>query len=122
MESQAHAIERLLAVLERLADQEALHVASGDHDAVVRTQKRATPVVERLAELGANVVDARAHARVVTVLEKRQHSQQVLAAQIARVREELLLARASQNRLSSIAPVYVGLARRGVARRLSAVS
>jgi hypothetical protein len=122
MESQSHAIERLLAVLERLADQEALNVASGDHDAVIRTQKRATPVVERLAVLGANVVDARAHARVVTVLEKRQHSQQVLAAQIARVREELLLARASQNRLSSIAPVYVGLARRGVARRLSAVS
>lgn len=122
MESQAHAIERLLAVLERLADQEALQVASGDHDAVVRTQKRATPVVERLAKLGANVVDALAHARVVTVLEKRQHSQQVLAAQIARVREELMRARASQNRLSSIAPVYVGLARRGVARRLCAVS
>jgi urocanate hydratase len=122
MESQDQAIKRLLTVLERLADQEALFVASGDHAGVVRTQQKATPVVERLATLGAGVVDARAHARVATLLEKRQRSQQALAAQMAQVREELLRTRASQNRLSSIAPLYVGLAKRGVARRLCAVS
>ncbi len=122
MESNAHAIERLLTALERLADQEALHVASGDHGGVVRTQQKATPVVERLAMLGAGIVDARAYARVVSLLEKRQRSQQALAAQMAQVREEMLRTRASQNRLSSIAPVYVGMASRRVARRLCAVS
>jgi hypothetical protein len=122
MESQAHAIDRLLTVLERLVDQEAIQVAAGDHGGVIRTQKRAAPVVERLAELGARVVDAAAHGRMATLLEKRQRSQLMLAAQMARVREELQRARASQNRLASIGPVYVGLARRSVARRLSAVS
>jgi hypothetical protein len=122
MESPAQAIGRLLTALEKLVDQEAIHVAAGDHGGVIRTQQRATPVVERLAELGARVVDASAFDRVASLLEKRQRSQQALAVQIGRVREELLRARASQNRLAAIAPVYVGRARRSVARRLCAVS
>jgi hypothetical protein len=122
MESKAHAIERLLSALEKLADQEALQVAERDHKGVVRTQRKATPIVERLAELGTGIVDARARERVATLLEKRQRSQQVLAAQIVIVREELVRSRASQNRLSTIAPAYLGAPGRFVARRLCAVS
>jgi|HubBroStandDraft_5_1064220.scaffolds.fasta_scaffold279377_2 hypothetical protein len=122
METQAQAIERLLTALEKLVEQESLQVTQGDHGAVLRTQQRATPIVERLVELGARVVDPSAHNRVVALLEKRQRSQQLLAVQMARVREELARTRASQNRLASIAPVYVGQARRRLTRRLCAVS
>jgi hypothetical protein len=79
-------------------------------------------VVERLASIGARSADAEAHARVATLLEKRQRSQQFLAVQIARVREELARTRESQQRLARIAPVYVGQAKRRLARRLCAVS
>jgi hypothetical protein len=122
MESEPQAIERLLTALEKLVEQETLQVDQGDHGAVLRTQQRATPIVERLVELGSRVVDASAHSRVVGLLEKRQRSQQLLAVQMARVREELARTRASQNRLASIAPVYVGQARRRLTRRLCAVS
>jgi hypothetical protein len=121
MESPARSIDRLLASLETLVDQEAAQVAAGDHGGVLRTQQRATPVVTRLAELGARTTDAAAHARVVALLSKRQRSQQQLSAQIGRVRSELGRARESQQRLAGIAPLYFGRSNRRLARRLSAL-
>jgi hypothetical protein len=122
MESQGCSIDRLLSSLETLVDQEAAQVAAGDHGGVLRTQQRATPVVIRLAELGARTTDASAHARVVALLSKRQRSQHQLAAQIGRVRCELARARESQHRLAGIAPLYFGKPNRRLVRRLSALS
>jgi len=122
MESLGRSIDRLLGSLETLVDQEAAQVANGDHGGVLRTQQRATPVVARLAELGARTTDAAAHARVVAILAKRQRSQQQLAAQISRVRSELGRAREGQQRLAGIAPLYFSGSNRRLVRRLSALS
>jgi hypothetical protein len=122
MESKGRSIDRLLTSLETLVDQEAAQVAAGDLGGVLLTQKRATPVVARLAELGAKTTDAAAHARVVALLAKRQRSQQQLAAQISRVRGELVRARESQQRLAGIAPLYFGRPNKRLVRRLSALS
>lgn len=122
MESRTRAIDRLLCALERLVDEESVRVAVGDHAGLLRTQQRTTPVVVRLAELGGQISDPAAHRRVAALLEKRQRSQQLLAVQMGKVREELIRARASQSRLAAIAPVYLGRARRRLERRLCAVS
>jgi hypothetical protein len=121
MESIGRSIDRLLTSLETLVDREAAQVAAGDHGGVLITQKRATPVVMRLAELSARTTDAGAHARVVALLARRQRSQQQLAAQISRVRSELGRARESQRRLAGIAPLYFGRPNRRLVRRLSAL-
>jgi hypothetical protein len=122
MESPSHAVTRLLQALETLVEQEAVQIASGDHCGVLRTQRRATPVVERLAQIGARAADPAAHARIAVLLERRQRSQERLAAQIGRIREELSRTAASQHRLARIAPVYISGTGRCVPRRLSAVS
>jgi hypothetical protein len=122
METPGRSIDRLLTSLETLVDREAAQVAAGDHGGVLATQQRATPVVVRLAELGARMTDAAAHARVVALLAKRQSSQQQLAAQISRVRGELARARESQQRLAGIAPLYFGRRNKKLVRRLSALS
>lgn len=121
METREHAFSRLVRALQTLVEQEAAQIAARDYRGVVKTQQRATPVVARLAELGASAADADSLVRVAALMVRRQQSQDLLAVQIAQTGEALRRSSESKRRISQIAPAYGTAARAHAARRLCAV-
>ncbi len=107
---------RLIGALEDLAAQEALLLRGADFTAVLATQARAAPLVERLVAL-AGTADAAARARLSAVQALRSRSLEWLGAELARGREELQAMQVSRRRIAQIAPVY---GHRGIAAQFRA--
>ena len=107
---------RLLGALDELVAQETATLADRDFEGVREIQERAAPVVAGLAELGPDVADELARARVAGLLARRQHNIDFIETQLATVREELQSLQESTRRVASIAPVY-GRAERGAMPR-----
>lgn len=105
MSTTAATCARLLGALEDLAAQEALLLRAADFQAVLATQERAAPLVERLAAL-AGTADAAVRIRVSGVLALRARSLEWLSAEMARVRADLQQMQSSHRRIAQFAPVY----------------
>jgi len=105
MATPAQTCARLLSALEDLVAQEALLLRAADFAGVLATQERAAPLVERLAAL-AGTADAAIRVRINGVLSLRSRSLEWLAAEMARVREDLQTMQVSSRRVAQIAPVY----------------
>ncbi|HWL16857.1 MAG TPA: hypothetical protein VNR00_14715 [Opitutus sp.] len=97
---------RLVDALDDLVLQEAASLAHGDYDALQAIQERADPVVAGLSDLGSDVADERARARVAGLLARRQHSMEFLESQLAVARAELAALQESATRVAQIAPAY----------------
>lgn len=106
MEAPEQKFNRLLGALDELVALEAATLAQRDFTAVDAIQRRAEPLVAGLAELGPEAADARARARVASLLSRRQHSIEFLESQLATAREELNSVQESTQRVARIAPVY----------------
>jgi hypothetical protein len=117
VETPAQKVARLLGALEDLTCQEALLLRAGDYPGVVQTQQRIAPLVECLVGLAAAAGNS-IRARIAAVVDQRRHSEEWLAAALARGREEVRQIRANQRRIAQVRPVYVGAAAGG--RQLSA--
>jgi hypothetical protein len=121
MESPARAVARLVAALETLVEHEAVHVAARDHAGVLRTQRKAGLIVQRLAQIGSAPADADTRLRVARLLESRRKTQLQIAARIAQLRQELARVSGGRSMLAKVVPLYGG-ARRPTSGRLRALS
>jgi len=74
MEPTRQKFNRLLDAFDDLVRDEALTLARGDFASIAEIQRRASPLVTGLAELGESAADAVARARVAAVLARRQHT------------------------------------------------
>lgn len=119
METPSQTVSRLLTALEDLVAQEALLLRADDLPAVLATQHRAGPLIERLT-LMSGTVDAAAEARMALLVSRRRESEAWLETQMNRVRSELGETRESQNRVARFAPVYCPPVSKA-AKQLSAV-
>lgn len=106
METPTRRFARLATALDELVAQEAATIATRDYAAVKTIQDRAGPVVAALSELGIDVADEVARARVASLLSRRQHTLELLESQLATARAELQASRESAGRIARIAPVY----------------
>lgn len=106
MQERQKTFHRLVSALDELITREAATVAEHDYEAVRQIQERAEPVVQALAELGKDIADEVARARVAGLLARRQHSIDVIESQLATARAELMAVQESTSRISRIAPVY----------------
>jgi hypothetical protein len=106
METSGHRFGRLLDALDDLVSQEAITVRARDYEAVGHLQRRSAAVVEGLAALGPAVADARAKARVASLLARRQHTIENIESQLATTRDELHAIEQSERRMARIAPAY----------------
>ncbi|HYP17007.1 MAG TPA: hypothetical protein VEQ65_07320 [Opitutus sp.] len=105
-EAPRHKFNRLVNALDELVAHEAATLQARDYEGVVAIGRRADPVVAALAELGPDVADDMARARVAGLLARRQHSIEFLETQLVTAREELLALQGSMQRVSRLAPVY----------------
>jgi hypothetical protein len=121
MESPTRAVSRLVAALETLAEHESVLVAARDHAGVLRTQRKAGLIVERLAQIGSAPADAPTRSRVARLLEMRRRTQLQIAERISQLREELARVGSGRSMLASIVPLYGG-AKRAAPSRLSALT
>lgn len=106
METAAQSLARLVGALERLVAQEAIQAVAGDHAGVLATQRRATPIVLRLAELGRQATTPATRVRLAGIADRRRETQHFLANRITSVRAELARTRTFQHRLKKVAPAY----------------
>jgi NAD-dependent DNA ligase len=106
MQDRQKTFHRLVSALDELISQEAATVAEHDYEAVRNIQQRVEPVVHAIAELGQEVADEVARARVAALLARRQHSIDVIECQLATARAELMAVQESTSRVSRIGPVY----------------
>jgi hypothetical protein len=120
VQSESHKFNRILSALDELVTQEMVTARAGDYAAVDEIQRRAAPLVETLSELGAEVADATAQARVAGLLARRQHNIDFIESQLATVRAELLAVQTSTGRVARIAPAYARAEGASLARRFSA--
>jgi len=97
---------RLVGALELLYAQEAVQSREGHHAAARATQQRSAPLIQRIAELGAAAVTGPTRIRLAALAEHRRQSQVRMAAELARLRQEMARIRVIQNRLKRIAPAY----------------
>ena len=104
---------RLVGALELLSAQETVQSREGNFPAARATQKRAEPLIQRIAELGSAAVTGPTRIRLAALAEQRRQSQVRMGAEIDRIRRELDRTRTIQNRLKRIAPAY---GRRGAAQ------
>ncbi len=118
METSSQTFARLLAALEDLVNQEATQVAVGDQAGVLQTQVRAAAVIDRLAQLGAGAADRSLRKRITALTAKRRGSQNILAARIKTIGDELSRVHASLQRLALVAPAYRGSVNPTPARQL----
>ncbi len=105
METPRQTCARLLTALEDLVVQEAVLVRAEDFPALVRTERQAAPLVERLVAL-AGSADEAGRARVRALLVRRTEAQAVLSVAIKTIGEALRQTQDSQRRVSQIGPVY----------------
>lgn len=106
MESPRRRFDRLVGVLEELVASEADTVRARDFGALADLQDRTGTVVSTLVGMEPALADARARARVVSVLSRRQHTIELLESELAVAREELNALEASTQRVAKVAPVY----------------
>ena len=106
METPEQAMTRLVGALELLYAQEAVQSREGHHAAARATQQRSAPLIQRIAELGAAAVTGPTRIRLAALAEHRRQSQVRMAAELARLRQEMARIRVIQNRLKRIAPAY----------------
>lgn len=106
MEAPRQRFSRLLGALDELVTQEAATLAQRDFVAIADIQRRADPLVSALAELGPQVADDLARARVAGLLARRQHTIDLLETQLATAREELQALQTVSGRVAQITPVY----------------
>jgi NAD-dependent DNA ligase len=106
MQDRQKTFHRLVSALDELITREAATVAEHDYEAVREIQERAEPVVQAIADLGPEIADEVARARVAGLLARRQHSIDVIESQLATARAELMAVQESTSRVSRIAPVY----------------
>jgi hypothetical protein len=106
METPGHRFGRLLDALDDLVSQEAITASARDYEAVGHIQRRSAAVVEGLAALGPVVADARAKARVASLLARRQHTIENIESQLATTRDELHAIEQSERHMARIAPAY----------------
>lgn len=107
MESAPQRFARVLGALEDLVAQEAVALQNRDFETVATVQDRVAPLVEFLMsqpEIGQ--ADAVLRARIEALYARRQQSAAWLAEEMARARDELGQADATQRRVARIAPVY----------------
>jgi hypothetical protein len=121
MESPRRRFDRLVGVLEDLVTSEADTVRAGDFGALADLQERTGCVVDALVGMEPSLADARARARVASVLSRRQHTIELLESQLAVAREELNALEASTQRVARVAPVYGRPAMERVPQRFKAV-
>jgi hypothetical protein len=106
MQTTAQTCARLLSALEDLGEREATMVREGDFAMVAELQARAAPLVDYLGTHGPAVADSAFLARIRAFLQRRQESDEWLAARIAQTRSELQQIRASEVRAARIRPAY----------------
>jgi hypothetical protein len=120
METPPQTFARLLAALEELAACESIQVAAGDHAGTLRTQQRASSVVERLAELGPDAADAPARARLAALLCTREIACRGISTRIECLRGELARVRLDLRRLMVIGFFHQGGGNRPAGHQLTA--
>lgn len=106
MEAPQQTFTRLVGALDDLVTREAATLAERDFEGACEIQRRTGPLVDAIAQLGSEVADAVARARVAGLLARRQHSIDFLETQLATAREELMAVQESTMRVNQIAPVY----------------
>lgn len=95
-----------MGALDELVSQEANNVVERDFEAVADVQRRAAPVVAEIAALAPDVENELARARVAALLARRQHNIDLIEAQLATARNELMAVQESMSRLGRVAPAY----------------
>jgi hypothetical protein len=121
MESPTRALSRLVAALETLVEHECVQVAERDHAAVLRTQRKAGLIMEKLVQIGSASADADTRSRVGRLLAKRRRTKLQIEVRISQLRQELARVGSGRSMLASIVPVYGG-ARRPATGRLSVLT
>lgn len=106
MQAMAQRSARLIAALEDLAAQEAAAVRTGDFGAAGDVAERCAPLVAELAQQPNALADEMIRRRLSAVRDRRAETSEVLAAEMARLRDELQQTRVAQRRTAAIAPVY----------------
>ena len=99
MEARRQTFHRLVSALDELVAQEAANLACNDYAGVGEIQRRAAPVVAALANLGSDVADAMARAKVASLLSRRQNNIDLIESQLATTRAEFAAVRARTARI-----------------------
>jgi hypothetical protein len=105
METARAQFQRVLLALEDLVSQEETLLRTEEFDALPALQSRAAPLVDFLAARAGNA-DEPLRRSVSALIERRSRSQELLARQLVRIREELLAMQSSRQRIAQVKPAY----------------
>jgi hypothetical protein len=98
-------VSRVLGALEDLASQEELLLHAEDYAEVAAVQVRMAPLVHFLVEEEA-AADAALRQRIASFVARRDRTQQRLATEVGKMREEMVQLEASRRRIARVAPAY----------------
>ncbi|HEX2852279.1 MAG TPA: hypothetical protein VHO24_03495 [Opitutaceae bacterium] len=98
-------VSRVLSALEDLASQEELLVRAEDYTEVAAVQERMAPLVYFLVEEKA-AADLTLRERIVSFVARRDRTQERIATEVGKMREEMVQLELSRRRIARVAPAY----------------